>query len=213
MSRMRMGRQEAIHAVAWAGCLGLVAVIGLSWVEHDLVAAAYTGGFVAACTFLGLIMLAGKHLNIGAVACAAALATAGFWLGPLERLVFARMIGVAARVGISQEFSSAYLALPFAAIAASMIVGLLLHVGTASSRVGVQSILGGVVAAGCLAAPGEPALRIAAAGLLWGLIVLLSLASWARDHAMRLSDYRNFVQLGQDGPLATLSRGSTQHPG
>lgn len=213
MSRMGMGRLNAIHAVAWAGCLGLVAVIGLSWVEHDLVAAAYTGGFVAACTFLGLILLAGKSVNVAAVACAAALATAGFWLGPLERLVFDRTIDVAGRVGISEEFSTAYLALPCAALAASMIVGILLHVGTTSPRVGVQSILGGVVAAGCLAAPGDPALLIAAAGLLWGLIVLLSLASWARDHAMRLSDYRNFVQLGQDGPLATLSRGSTQQPG
>lgn len=213
MSSPNRRRLNAIHAVTWAGCLGLVAVVGLSWLEHDLRAAAHTGGFVLACTFLGLVALCGRSLGFGVIATAIAMGCAGLWLGPLQNALHPFVVGVASNLGMTEHFASAYAALPAAAIAASMLLGVLLHFGTACGRIAFQSLMAGLVAAACLIAPGQPITLMAAAGLLWSLIILLSIASWARDRVLRLSDARAFVRLGQEGPLATLARGSTQQPG
>lgn len=213
MSGASRRRINAITSVAWASCLGMVSVVGLAVVEHDLLAAAYAGGFVMALGYVGMVLLSGRGAGAATLGAGITLATAGTWLGPVQNYLRPLAVDAAMRVGISEHFAEAYAALPAAAVASAFLLGLLLYAGTGCGRIGFQSVLAGVVAGVCLIAPGQPMMLIGAAGLLWGLIVLLSVATWARDHALRLSEAATFVRIGQEGPLATLARGSAQQPG
>lgn len=213
MSGASRRRINAITSVAWASCLGMVSVVALAVVEHDLLAAAYAGGFVMALGYVGMVLLSGRRAGTATLGAGVVLATSGVWLGPVQHYLRPVAIDTAAHLGVSESFAEAYLALPSAALASAFLVGLLLYAGAGCGRIGFQSVLAGIVAGVCLIAPGEPAMLIAASGLLWGLIVLLSVATWARDHALRLSEASTFVRIGQEGPLATLARGSTQKPG
>ncbi|MCL4220703.1 MAG: hypothetical protein KJZ65_04975 [Phycisphaerales bacterium] len=206
-------RINAITSVAWASCLGMVSVVALAVVEHDLLAAAYAGGFVMALGYVGMVLLSGRRAGMATLGAGVVLGTAGVWLGPVQNYLRPVVVDTATRIGIAETFAEAYVALPAAAVASALLVGLLLYAGAGCGRIGFQSVLAGTVAGVCLIAPGEAAVRIPASGLLWGLIVLLSVATWARDHALRLSEASTFVRLGQEGPLATLARGSTQSPG
>lgn len=213
MSGASRRRTNAITSVAWASCLGMVSVVALAVMEHDLLAAAYAGGFVMALGYVGMVLLSGRRVGAATLGAGITLATAGIWLGPVQNYLRPVAIDATARIGIAETFAEAYIALPAAAVASAFLVGLLLYAGAGCGRIGFQSVLAGLVAGACLIVPGEPAMLIAASGLLWGLIVLLSVASWARDHALRLSEASTFVRIGQEGPLATLARGSAQQPG
>lgn len=213
MSGASRRRTNAITSVAWASCLGMVSVVALAVMEHDLLAAAYAGGFVMALGYVGMVLLSGRRVGAATLGAGITLATAGIWIGPVQNYLRPVAIDAAARIGITETFAEAYIALPAAAVASAFLVGLLLYAGAGCGRIGFQSVLAGLVAGVCLIVPGEPAMLIAASGLLWGLIVLLSVSSWARDHALRLSEASTFVRIGQEGPLATLARGSAQQPG
>ncbi len=213
MSGASRRRTNAITSVAWASCLGMVSVVALAIVEHDLLAAAYAGGFVMALGYVGMVLLSGRRVGAATLGAGITLATAGVWLGPVQNYLRPIAVDAAMRIGLSETFAEAYVALPTAAVASAFLIGLLLYVGAGCGRIGLQSVLAGVVAGACLIAPGEPAVLMASGGLLWGLIVLLSVATWARDHALRLSEATTFVRIGQEGPLATLARGSIQQPG
>ncbi|GAB4383198.1 MAG: hypothetical protein Kow0022_02400 [Phycisphaerales bacterium] len=188
MSMTSSRRLNAIHAVTWAGCLGMVATVGLSWFEHDLRAAAHAGGFVFASTLLGLVASCGRPIGSGVITAAAALGCAGLWLGSVHAALDPLVVRAAISLGLSEQLTGAYVALPAVAVVVSVLLGVLLLIGTSCGRIAFQSLLGGLVAGVCLIAPGEPITLLAASGLLWSLIVLLSISSWARDHAMRLSD-------------------------
>jgi hypothetical protein len=158
--------------------------------------------------FLGLSVISGRRWNGGVLLSAGLAALIGFWFEPLEHAVgqvlsWATTHSPAVGSAAIERFS-----LPVTIFMSSVLMGLSLRTATGSSSVGAQAMLAGLIASVCPLAPGHPTYLLGAAVMLWNLIVMLSLGSCARDHVIRLSSSSKPVKLGQEGPLATLARGS-----
>ncbi|MBX3323080.1 MAG: hypothetical protein KF757_08840 [Phycisphaeraceae bacterium] len=212
MDHKLIRRLNAIGAVVWAGSLGVLGLVALASWERGLVETAFGVGFVFSCVFLGIFLLSGRVFN-GAVLLAAGLAgLVGFWFEPLEGLIGHLIVGLVDVAGFTDAHLLDRFVLPLSIAAASGVMGLSLCAATSSAAVGAQTALAGLIASVCPLAPGNPMYLLGAAVVLWNLIVMLSLGSWARDHAMRLSSSVGVVRLGQEGPLASLERGSRKVP-
>lgn len=198
-----------INAVAWAGTLGVVGMIGLDVVAGDLHRTAVGIGFMFVAVFLGQMLISGRGLNFGAMMVAAVGGSFLFWAKPgviwFADTLDAQFQGSSPTILHWVEL----LSMPLGILIMSAVLGLMLCAATGSHGVGAQAVLAGGVAAGCTLVPGNPTLLMGTAAALWCLLVFLSLSSWARDYASRASRGSGFVRLGQDGPLASLARGST----
>ncbi|RMH13846.1 MAG: hypothetical protein D6695_02875 [Planctomycetota bacterium] len=211
MSNLVIRRLNAISSLCWGGVLGLLALGLFAIHESDLTYLGDGGGFVLACTFFGLALLSGRGVGTGSVIAGASLGTIGLWLEPLGDVLGPEITSLGASLGLAESLCVTYLTPLMTVLTASVVLGMLLCGATGSGAVSAQCVLAGIVACGCLLIPGDPMQLTSAAALLWALIVLLSLGSWAKHHAQRVSESSAFVRLAQEGPLATLSRGSTQH--
>lgn len=208
MDRMLTRRLAAIGAVAWTGTLGVLAVVLFGMQHRELVGPAFGVGFVFACVFLMLSLLSGVRTNLAMLVTAGFGGMIGFWFDPLA-LAVDRFIGWGVTSWGWEANSIERFSMPLTILVASVLTAALLKASTRSGSVAFQTVLAGLIASGCTLVPGNPGYVVGAAVVLWNLIVYLSLGSWARDHAMRLSCARRPVpKLGQEGPLATLARGS-----
>jgi len=199
-----------INAIAWAGTLGVVGMVGLDIVAGDLHRTAVAIGYMFVAVFLGQILVSGRGLNFGCLMVAATGGSFMFWAKP-GALWFVDAMSVRLQsAGPLVNNWADLLSLPIGIVLLSMVLGLMLCAATGSRGVGAQAVLAGAVAAGCTLVPGNTTLLMGTAAALWCSIVFLSLSSWARDYASRASRGSGFVRLGQDGPLASLARGSTQ---
>lgn len=198
-----------INAIAWAGTLGVVGMAALDVADGDLHRTANGLGFVFAAVFLGQMLVSGRGLNFGALVASLAVGSFQFWAKP-GLMWF--VDSVAARLAGSSPATlhwAEMLALPAGVLIVSVVLALMFLSATGSRGVGTQTVLAGAVAAGCMLVPGNTVLLLGTAAALWCSIVFLSLSSWARNYASRASRRTGVVMLGQEGPLATLARGST----
>lgn len=209
MSRRPDRDMLCINAIAWAGTLGIVGMAGLDVAAGDLYRTGVGIGYLFVAVFLGQLLISGRGLNFGAIMVAAAAGSFLFWAKPgaiwLADTLSAQFAGSAGSVLHWVDM----LSLPLGMLIVSIVLGLMLCAATGSRGVGAQAVLAGGVAGGAVLVPGNPTLMMGTAGALWCSIVFLSLSSWARDYSSRASRGSGFVRLGQDGPLASLARGST----
>ncbi len=197
-----------INAIAWAGALGVVGLVALDIREHSLNWSSSGVGFIFASVFFGLLLVSGRGLSFGALLVAAVAGGFPLWAEPGAMWFTNLLAGMTLPSWLMNSME--ILSLPIFMVCVSAFMGLLLAAATTSRGVGIQTVLAGFVAGGCLMAPGEPTIVLGAAGVLWNLIVYLSLSSWARDYAARASRNQSAPALGQSGPLASLVRGSTK---
>lgn len=198
-----------INAIAWAGTLGVVGMAALDVAARDLYRTGGGLGFVFSAVFLGLMLVSGRGLNFGSLAAALAAGSFQFWAKP-GLMWFADAVN--ARITADDPaivYWAETLSLPACIMLMSAVLALMFLAATGSRSVAAQTVLAGAVAGGCTLVPGNPVLLLGTAAALWCSIVFLSLSSWARNYASRASRRTGVVTLGQDGPLATLARGST----
>jgi hypothetical protein len=198
-----------VNAIAWAGTLGVVGMIASDVASGNLHRTGTGLGFIFSAVLLGQMLASGRGLNFGALMAAATAGSFQFWAKPgLLWFVDAVDAGFGrADPGLTHWVE--LLSLPACIVALSAVLGLMLLSATGSRGVGAQSVLAGAVAATCTLVPGNTVLMLGTAGALWCSIVFLSLSRWGRDYASRASRGAGLVRLGQDGPLASLARGST----
>lgn len=200
-----------INAIAWAGALGVIGLVAFDIKQHSLQWSNSGVGFIFAAVFFGQMLVSGRGLNAGAFMVALAAGSFPLWAEPGVLWFAGFSSTLAPKIGDWFVSMNNMLSVPVFMVCVSAIIGFFLFIATGSRGVGAQTVLAGIVAGACVLAPGDPALVFGAAGVLWSLIVFLSLSSWAHDYASRASQTRSVPSLGQSGPLASLVRGSTKH--
>lgn len=209
MSRNLHREMLCINSVAWAGTLGVVGLVILDVVGKELSWSGSMLGYIFAAVLLGQMFLSGRGLNFGSLVLAAAAGSSPFWFESAWTWFDESFIGLVDQTGSWVAGLIGLFALPVFLVLCSIFAGLMLCAATSSSGVGVQGVLAGFVAGAMTMVPGDRTLIFGAASALWCLILFLSLSKWARNYASRTSRGSGIVCLGQDGPLASLVRGST----
>jgi hypothetical protein len=212
MSRNSSRETLCINAVAWAGTLSVVGLVVLDVAQHSLSWTSGAIGYIFAAVLLGQMFLSGRGLNFGSLLLAGVAGAFPFWSQPASSWFGELMVGLVGNAETWLAGMVGMLVLPVFMVLCSAFVGLMLSAATGSGAVGVQSLLAGVVAGVVSLVPGDPTMILGAAGALWCSILFLSLSKWARNYLSRTSRGAEIVCLGQDGPLASLVRGSAQGP-